>query len=82
MRRSHVGTSGSDNNEQTSARFRLGTERRRNHTGPRGETPWSYLAKFSTPNDELSDAGLGRRPTTLIYHNHQSPAWLTEDATP
>jgi len=41
MRRSHVGTSGSDNNEQTSARFRFGTEPRRNHTRLRGETPWS-----------------------------------------
>jgi hypothetical protein len=29
----------------------------------------------------LSDAGLRRRPTKLIYPNHQLPPWLTEDAT-
>jgi hypothetical protein len=29
----------------------------------------------------LSDAGLRRRPTKLIYLNHRSPPCLTEDAT-
>jgi len=30
----------------------------------------------------LSDAGLRRHPTKLIYLNHRPPPWLTEDATP
>jgi hypothetical protein len=30
----------------------------------------------------LSDAGLRRWPTKLIYPNHRLPPWLTEDATP
>ena len=29
----------------------------------------------------LSDAGLRRRQTKLIYPDHRSPPWLTEDAT-
>jgi hypothetical protein len=29
----------------------------------------------------LSDAGLRRRPTELIYRNHRPPPWLTEDAS-
>jgi len=29
----------------------------------------------------LSDAGLRRRQTKLIYLNHRPPPWLTEDAT-
>jgi hypothetical protein len=29
----------------------------------------------------LSDAGLRRRPTKLIYPDHRPPPWLTEDAT-
>ena len=29
----------------------------------------------------LSDAGLRRRPTKLIYPNHRLPPWPTEDAT-
>ena len=29
----------------------------------------------------LSDAGLRQRQTKLIYPNHRSPPWLTEDAT-
>jgi uncharacterized DUF497 family protein len=29
----------------------------------------------------LSDAGLRRRQTTLIYLNHRLPPWLTEDAS-
>jgi len=29
----------------------------------------------------LSDAGLRRRQTKLIYPNHRLPPWLTEDAT-
>jgi hypothetical protein len=29
----------------------------------------------------LSDAGLRRRQTTLLYLNHRSSPWLTEDAT-
>jgi hypothetical protein len=28
----------------------------------------------------LSDAGLRCRPTKLIYPNHRSPPWFTEDA--
>jgi len=30
----------------------------------------------------LSDAGLRRRPTKLIYLNHRLPPWLTEVAAP
>jgi hypothetical protein len=30
----------------------------------------------------LSDAGLRRRKTKLIYPNHRLPPWLTGDATP
>jgi hypothetical protein len=30
----------------------------------------------------LSDAGMRRRQTKLIYPNHRLPPWLTEDATP
>jgi hypothetical protein len=30
----------------------------------------------------LSDAGLRQRPTKLIYPNHRSSPWVTEDATP
>src|ERR1700722_7073819 len=30
----------------------------------------------------LSDAGLRRHPTKLIYPNHRLPPWLTEDAAP
>jgi len=30
----------------------------------------------------LSDAGLRRHPTKLIYPNHPLPPWLTEDTTP
>ena len=30
----------------------------------------------------LSDAGLRRRQTKLIYPNHRFPPWLTEDTTP
>src|ERR1700733_11409083 len=30
----------------------------------------------------LSDAGLRRRPTKLIYPHHRLPPWLTEYATP
>jgi hypothetical protein len=29
----------------------------------------------------LSDAGLRRRPTKLIYPNHRLPPWPTEDVT-
>jgi hypothetical protein len=29
----------------------------------------------------LSDAGMWRRQTKLIYPNHRLPPWLTEDAT-
>jgi hypothetical protein len=29
----------------------------------------------------LSDAGLRRRPTKLIYLNDRPPPWLTEDVT-
>jgi hypothetical protein len=29
----------------------------------------------------LSDAGLRRHPSELIYPNHRPPPWLTEDAT-
>jgi hypothetical protein len=28
----------------------------------------------------LSDAGMRRRQTKLIYSNHRLPPWLTEDA--
>src|SRR5665213_44546 len=30
----------------------------------------------------LSDAGLRRHPTKLLYPNHRPPPWLTEDASP
>jgi len=30
---------------------------------------------------KLSDAGLRRRPTKLLYPDHRLPPWLTEDAT-
>ena len=30
----------------------------------------------------LSDAGLRRRTTKLLYLNHRPPPWLTEDSTP
>jgi hypothetical protein len=30
----------------------------------------------------LSDAGLRRRQTKLVYLNHRLPPWLTEDASP
>ena len=30
----------------------------------------------------LSDAGVRRRQTKLIYPNHRSPSWLIEDTTP
>jgi len=30
----------------------------------------------------LSDAGMRRRQTKLIYSNHRLPPWLAEDATP
>jgi hypothetical protein len=30
----------------------------------------------------LSDAGLRRRQTKLLYPNHRPPPWLTEDAAP
>jgi hypothetical protein len=30
----------------------------------------------------LSDAGLRRRRTKVLYPNHRSPPWLTEDPTP
>jgi hypothetical protein len=30
----------------------------------------------------LSDAGMRRHPTKLIYFDHRSSPWLTEDATP
>ena len=29
----------------------------------------------------LSDAGLHQRRTKVLYPNHRSPPWLTEDAT-
>jgi hypothetical protein len=29
----------------------------------------------------LSDAGLRRRPTKLVYPDHRSPPWFTEDET-
>ena len=30
----------------------------------------------------LSDAGLRRRQSKLLYPDHRSPPWPTEDATP
>jgi len=29
----------------------------------------------------LSDAGLRRRQTKMLYPNHRLPPWITEDAT-
>jgi hypothetical protein len=36
---------------------------------------------FGSLTMRLSDAGLHQRQTRALYRNHQSPPWLTEDAT-
>ena len=40
-----------------------------------------FMGPLSLLTMRLSDAGMRRRKTKLIYPNHRLPPWPTEDAT-
>jgi hypothetical protein len=48
---------------------------------PQTEIPEETLRRIWHLTMRLSDAGLRRRQTKLIYPHHRFPSWLTEDAT-